>query len=188
MSSPVFRKLAPEQSAVLPGSSRWRHRGQGAELRQPGPHPVHALQPGPPEEDLLLRGGPQQGTIWARTGPGWSSLPWIQSRCLHSPFQPADHEPLPPQPRTDARVSGAAAGRVGCWWQLSERTESDAGKPAGLTPAAAAGQLRYWLHLKPAGQVSPVKRHLILLHLSNNIAFIIARAENRLKWDPLFIS
>lgn len=69
-SSRVFRKLPAEQPAVLPGSSEWRHSGQGAELRQPGPHPVDALQPGPPEEDLLLRGGPQQGAIWARAGPG----------------------------------------------------------------------------------------------------------------------
>lgn len=69
-SSPVLRKLPAEQPAVLPGSSGWRHRGQGAELRQPGPHSVDALQPGPPEEDLLLRGGPQQGAIWARAGPG----------------------------------------------------------------------------------------------------------------------
>lgn len=150
----VIRELPLEQFAIFPWPSEWRQSGEDSELRQPGPQLVDAVQPRPPEEDLLLRSGPQQGTIWLYIGPRWASLSRFQSSGLHGPFQSADNEPLPPQPRTNARVSRAQSGGV-LSWPVAQQTESGTTQPSGLSlPAAPASQLRHRLPLTPTGQVS----------------------------------
>lgn len=154
LSSLVIRELPLEQLAVFTRPSKWRLSGEDSEFRQPGPQLVDALQPRPPEEDLLFRSGTQQGTVWPNIGPRWASLSRFQSNGLHGPFQSTDNEPLPPQPRTDARVSRAQSGGV-VSWPVAQRTESGTTQPSGLSlPATPASQLRHRLHLTPTGQVS----------------------------------
>ncbi len=150
----VIRELPLEQFAVFPWPPEWRRSGEDGELGQPGPQPIDTLQPGPPEEDLVLRSGPQQGTVWPNISPRWASLSRFQSSGLHGPFQPADNEPLPPQPRTDARVCRAQSGGV-VPWPVAQRTESGTTQPSGLSlPTTPASQLRHRLPLAPTGQVS----------------------------------
>lgn len=130
----VIRKLSPQQFAV----SKWGRLGEHDELQQPGAQLIDILQPRTPEEDLLLRGGPQQGPLWPTTGPRRPPLPRFQPCVLHGPVQSSDNEPLPPQPRTDAGVP---------------RTPNNGSVPQ---PGAAppAGQLRHGLPVTPTGQVS----------------------------------
>lgn len=147
----VIREQPLEQFAVFPRHSEWRLNGKTTE---PGPQLIHALQPRPPEEDLLLRGGTQPGTIWPNNSPRWASLSRFQSSSLHGPFQSPGNEPLPPQPRTDARVSRAPTGR-GISRPVKQRTESATNQPSGRPlPATPASQLRHRLSVAPTGQVS----------------------------------
>lgn len=150
----VCRELPPEQFAIFPWPSEWRRSGEDSELRQPGPQLIDTLQSRPPEEDLLLGDGPQQGTARTTISPRRASLSRFQSSGLHGPLQSTDNEPLPPQPRTDARVSRAPRGRV-ISWTVTQRTEPGTTQPSGLSlPATPASQLRYRLPLTPTGQVS----------------------------------
>ena len=108
----VHRELPLEQSAVLPRLSQWRLSGADGERGQPGPEPIDPLQPGPPEEDLLLGGGPQQGPLRPAHGPGGPGLPGLHAG-RRGPHQPAAEEPLPPQPGPGARVPGASGRGAG---------------------------------------------------------------------------
>lgn len=154
MSFLVIRELPPEHSTVFFWPPECRFSGEDSELRQPGPQLVDALQPRPPEEDFVLRGGPQQGTVWPSSSPRWASVSRVQSSGLHGPFQSTDNEPLPPQPCADARVSRAPSGRV-LSWPVTQWTESATTQPSGLSlPATPESQLRHRLPVKPTGQVS----------------------------------
>jgi len=153
----LIRELPLEQFAVFSWSSERRCHREVGELRQSGPELVDALQPRPPEEDLILRGGPQQGAVGLNISPRWFPLSRFQSSSLHRPFQSTNNESLPPQPRADARVSWAPDdGFVS--WPVTQQNDPTTVQPSCLSlPATSASQLRHRLHFTPTRQVSGEK-------------------------------